>query len=71
MSRARVAQQWRYQGRWRLAVYYYVGIGMQRYRVFDADQCRPVGSSAEFRDDDRRGAATRQEQADGHDEAPG
>jgi hypothetical protein len=46
---ARVEKQWCYEGRWRLSVYYYVGIGMQYYRVYDADQCRPVGSGAESR----------------------
>jgi hypothetical protein len=40
--RARVEKQWRYQGRWRLSVYYYVGL-LQHYRVYDADQCRPIG----------------------------
>ena len=31
--KARVEQRWRYQGRWRLAVYYYVGL--QHYRVYE------------------------------------
>jgi len=47
---ARVERQWRFEGRWRLSVYYYVGPGLQRYRVYDADQCRPVGSAAEPQD---------------------
>ena len=42
---ARVEKQWRYEGRWRLSVYYYVAIGMQCYRVYDADQCRRVGEA--------------------------
>jgi len=67
---ARVAKQWRHQGRWRLAVYYYVGVGMQHYRVYDADQCRPV-SAAELQDDDQRDAATGQEHPESHDDAPG
>jgi hypothetical protein len=40
--RAWVEKQWRFQGRWRLSVYYYVGVGLQHYRVYDADQCRAV-----------------------------
>ena len=38
---ARVEKQWRYQGRWRLSVYYYIGL-LQHYGVYDADQCRPL-----------------------------
>jgi hypothetical protein len=44
---ARVEKQWRREGRWRLSVYYCLGIGMQHYRVFDADPCRSVASVAE------------------------
>jgi hypothetical protein len=36
---ARIEKQWRYERRWRLSCYYYVGL-LQRYRVYDADQCR-------------------------------
>jgi hypothetical protein len=38
--RARVEKQWRYEGRWRLSCFYFVGL-LQHYAVFDADQCRP------------------------------
>jgi hypothetical protein len=41
---ARVEKQWRHGGRWRLSVYYYVGL-LQHYRVYDADQCRPLAPS--------------------------
>jgi hypothetical protein len=65
--KARVEQRWRYQGRCRLALYYYVGIGMQYYRVYDSDQCRPV-SAAEPDDNDQRDAAAGQEQPERHHE---
>jgi hypothetical protein len=54
-------------GRWRLAVYYYVGVGMQHYRVYDADQCRPV-SAAELQHDDQRDAAPGHKQPERHHE---
>jgi hypothetical protein len=66
---ARVEKQWRHQGRWRLSVYYYVDVGLQHYRVYDADQCRPAGSAAELQDEDRCYAAAGQEQPERHDEA--
>ena len=37
--RARVDRQWRYQGVWRVAVYYYVD-ALQYFRVIPADDCR-------------------------------
>jgi hypothetical protein len=64
---ARVEKQWRHEGRWRLAAYYYVGVGMQHYRVYDADQCRPV-SAAELQHDDQRDAAPGHEQPERHRE---
>jgi hypothetical protein len=41
--RARVDRQWRYAGRWRLSVFYYLGME-QFYRVHDAADCRPSKS---------------------------
>ena len=61
---ARVDKQWRYQGRWRLSVYYYAGIGLHHYQVYDADQCRPVGTVAELEDDDQRDAAAGHERSE-------
>jgi hypothetical protein len=69
--RARVEKQWRYQGRWRLSVYYYVGIGVQHYRVYDADHCRPVGSAAKLQDDHQRDAAAGQESPSVRTRRPG
>jgi hypothetical protein len=66
---ARIKQQWRYEGRWRLSVYYYVGIGMQHYRVYDADQCRPVGS-AQPQDDQQRDDGRAHGDAHGEDDPP-
>ena len=37
---ARVDRQWRYQGFWKVAVYYYVDM-LQYFRVLPADDCRP------------------------------
>jgi hypothetical protein len=53
--RAHVEKRWNYEGRWRLGCYYFVGI-LQQYRIYDADQCRTVGSATEVRDDQQRDA---------------
>ena len=37
--RARVARQWRHQGVWKVAVYYYLD-ALQYFRVIPADDCR-------------------------------
>jgi hypothetical protein len=37
--RARVDRQWRHQGIWKVAVYYYVD-ALQYFRVIPADECR-------------------------------
>jgi hypothetical protein len=36
---ARVDRQWRYQGTWKVAVYYYLD-SLQYFRVIPADDCR-------------------------------
>jgi hypothetical protein len=51
--RAHVEKQSKYNGRWRLGCYYFVGI-LQHYRVYDADQCRPEPSAAELHHDEHR-----------------
>jgi hypothetical protein len=38
---AHIEKQWKHQGCWRLSCYYFVDL-LQYYRVFDADQVRPV-----------------------------
>ena len=54
--RAHIEKQCRYEGQWRLSCYYFVG-RLQQYRVYDADQVRPVGSaSSEFQGDEQRDA---------------
>lgn len=67
---ARVEKQWRHRGRWRLSAFYYVGL-LQHHRVYDADQCRPVGSVAGLEHEDPCHAAGGQEQPDRHDDAAG
>jgi hypothetical protein len=41
---AHIEKQCKYEGRWRLSCYYFVDT-VQHYRVFDADQVRPVISA--------------------------
>lgn len=63
---AHVEKQWKSEGRWRLSCYYFVGT-VQFYRVFDADQARPL-ISAEHHHDEQRDAAARDEPGHGeHD----
>jgi hypothetical protein len=38
---AHIEKQWKREGRWHLGCYYFVDT-LQFYRVFDADQVRPV-----------------------------
>ena len=51
--RAHVEKQCRYQGQWRLSCYYFVGL-QQQYRVYDADQVRPVGPAPELQGEKQR-----------------
>lgn len=63
---AHVEKQWKQEGRWRLSVYYFVGL-LQCYRVCDADQVRPV-NSVELHDDEQRDAPAGHEPPNGeHD----
>ncbi len=41
---AHIEKQWKRDGRWRLACYYFVD-SVQFYRVFDAGQVRPASSA--------------------------
>jgi hypothetical protein len=38
---ARVEKQWKFEGRWRLSCFYYLGTGQQYYRIYNASDCRP------------------------------
>jgi hypothetical protein len=63
---AHVEKHWKREGRWQLGCYYFVGT-FQFYRVFDADQVRPL-ISAEHQDDEQGVAAAGNEPAHGkHD----
>jgi hypothetical protein len=65
--RAHVEKQCTYNGQLRLSCYYFVG-RLQQYRVYDADQVRPVGSAPEFPGDEQPGVPAGHEPAQGeHD----
>jgi hypothetical protein len=63
---AHVEKQSRREGRWRLSVYYFVGT-QQFYRVFDADQVRPVNSAACQDDEQRHASAGHEPSRDKHE----
>ena len=65
---AHIEKQWKLEGRWRLSCYYFVDT-VQHYRVFDADQVRPVIPAQDEQDEQTRARhrrADRQDDMAGH-----
>jgi hypothetical protein len=65
---AHIEKQWKLEGRWRLSCYYFVDT-VQHYRVFDADQVRPVIPAQDEQDEQTRARhrrADRQDDVAGH-----
>jgi hypothetical protein len=67
---AHIEKQWKLEGRWRLSCYYFVDT-VQHYRVFDADQVRPVILAQDEQDEQDEQRRARHRRADRQDDVAG